>query len=91
MRSPGFRVLGIWAAAGALAGLLGLGVVRAQDMKPEAKALRDSQAAALSAGPTTAPTAGTVPGYAGDSPGLQVFERDPDGLKAAGGSAYGAG
>ena len=40
MRAPGFRVLGIWACAGALAGMLGLGVVRAQDMKPEAKALR---------------------------------------------------
>ncbi len=91
MRAPGFRVLGIWACAGALAGMLGLGVVRAQDMKPEAKALRDSQAAALSAGPTTAPTAATVPGYAGDSPGLQAFESDPDGLKAAGARTYGLG
>lgn len=91
MRPPGLRFLGMWASAGALAGMLGLGVVQAQDMKPEAKALRDSQSTALSAGPTTAPTAATVPGYAGDSPDLQAFEKDPDGLKAAGTSTYGAG
>ena len=86
-----FRRPWTWLATGVLAGGVAYGVVWAQDQAPAAKALRDSQAPALSAGPTTNPTADSVPGYAGSQPALEAFADDPDALKATGAGAHAAG
>lgn len=80
--------LASWLTGGALLGAVAAGVVQAQDQTGAAKTFRDTQAPALSAGPTTNPTADTVPGYAGPRPDLEAYENDPDGLKNAGSATY---
>lgn len=78
----------MWALAAALGAALGVGAAWAQDA---ARSLADAQAAALKAGPTTAPRAGSVPGFAGDAPGLQGLAGDADGLSSAGAAAAASG
>lgn len=77
----------LWMVA-ALGAMLGVGAAWAQE---GARSLVDSQSGALRAGPTTAPTSGTVPGFAGDAPSLQPLASDPDRLLTAGAAAAAAG
>jgi hypothetical protein len=78
-------------AAAILGGALGVGAVWAQTAAQDAKAFVTPQAPALAAGPTTAPTLGAVPGYAGEQLGLQSLSADPTALQAAGQTAAFAG
>jgi hypothetical protein len=78
------RIVLVGLAAGAL---IGVGTVWAQDAATSARALTDTQSGALQAGPTTAPSGGSVPGFAGESPALQSLSADPTALQAAGSAA----
>lgn len=78
----------LWITAACLGAALGAGGVWAQDT---ARSLVDSQATALEAGPTTAPSPSTVPGFAGEATGLQAYAADADGLRNAGAAAAAAG
>lgn len=84
---PGPRFDRIVLAGLAAGALIGVGAVWAQDAATSARALADTQAAALQAGPTTAPSGASVPGFAGDSPALQSLSGDPTALQAAGSAA----
>lgn len=82
------RLLLAGLAAGAV---IGVGAVWAQDAATSARNLVTAQSPALQAGPTTGPTGASVPGFAGDTPGLQTLASDPTALQAAGEAAALAG